>query len=74
MRGREVAKKLGLPITNDIRKHQGSGSNGFYFRGPDTTVEFSYDAQRFAEDEEFTSRIMPRGGTGNMRVVGLEDF
>ena len=74
MRGRAAVQKLGLPITNDILKHRGSGSIGFYFRGPDTVVEFSYDARRFSEDEEFTPRIMPKGQGGNVWAVGMDDL
>jgi catechol 2,3-dioxygenase-like lactoylglutathione lyase family enzyme len=77
MRVRAGVKKLGLQITNDLLKHGPSGSIGFYFQGPDTVIEFSYDARKFGEDEVYKPRVLLRGNPAvgvDVWKAGLEDL
>ncbi len=74
MRARAAVQRLGLKITNDILKHRGSESIGFYFQGPDTTVEFSWGARKFAVDEVYKPRVLARNMGGDIWKAGLEDL
>ena len=74
MRARARVMKAQVPITADLLKHGPSGSVGFYCQGPDTIVEFSFGARRFAEDEVYKPRLLPmaRGGV-DVYQAGLAD-